>query len=215
MLLERSTSSVFSVECTLTSSLCKVTFILQFFIPTRILHESLMHASLLCVKCVHMLFYHAENLERSLQSAWFNVPIFKSMREIASQLVEYWVWSWSSVCDRAGKSMYKYAASAVWTSVNAAGQDNSCCLSSATVSKWGRGLEEVPSLLMDLPVSSRAVHRVLQQWWKPSWAAADLFLWSLGREQLPGTSSGSKRPAIHCTARGAGSISAKVVHVSL
>lgn len=61
-------------------------------------------------------------------------------------------------------------------------------------------------LSVGLPLSSRAVHWVLQQRRRSGWAAADLFLRSLGREQLSGTGSGSQRPAVHSTARGAGNV---------
>lgn len=59
-------------------------------------------------------------------------------------------------------------------------------------------------LSVELLLPSRAFHWVLQQRWRPGWAAADLFLWSLGREQLSGASSGSQRPAVYCPARCAG-----------
>lgn len=70
-------------------------------------------------------------------------------------------------------------------------------------------------LSVELLLSSRTFHWVLQQRWRPGWAAAHLFLWSLGREQLSGASSGSQRPAVYCPARCAGNGSEAKVRRSL
>lgn len=67
-------------------------------------------------------------------------------------------------------------------------------------------------LSVELLLSSRAVHRVLQQRRRPGRAAADLLLWSLGSEQLSGASSGSQRPAVYCPARCAGNGSVEKVY---